>query len=129
MLKPIIRFIHNLRVVFFVFIVVAFFAYLGLNPINVGQYFGAQVGSAVGMSVDIPENPFNKLALQLKEKEERLDQREKELEQREQELTASGGTDNQTAFFIASGIMVLFFLLLANFYMDWRRGLTKGQKQ
>src|SRR3989339_780710 len=96
MIHKTVKHIHRFRVYFLAFIVVAFFYELGLNPIN-------------------------KLALELKQKEERLDQREKDLNDREKELVRSSAWNDNMYLFMGGGIVVLFVLALANFYMDIRR--------
>jgi len=122
MLKRTIRVIHNLRVFFLAVIVISFFFYLGVNPISLGQFVGAQFGDAVGMEVSIPQNPFNKLAAQLEEKEERLAQKEKALDKREQALAAEQtGAPKTIIWVLAAGIAVLFVLILVNYYLDWKR--------
>jgi len=121
MIHKTVKHIHRFRVYFLAFIVVAFFYELGLNPVDVGKFVGAKAGSAIGMSISVPENPINKLALELKQKEERLDQREKDLNDREKELVRSSAWNDNMYLFMGGGIVVLFVLVLANFYMDIRR--------
>ena len=120
MLKKTFKFIHNLKFFFLGFIVVIFLLVIGLNPIDISKFIGAKLGAAVGMSISVPENPFNKLALQLKEKEERLDLREQVLFKKEQALQNSPNQDT-LIIFIAIGIGILFILILANYYFDYRR--------
>ncbi|MEA3398256.1 MAG: hypothetical protein U9R06_00740 [Patescibacteria group bacterium] len=120
MVIKIFKFIHTLRVFFLVFIIVAFLFVLGINPVSISKFLGAKLGSAIGMSTSVPENPFNKLALQLKEKEEKLIQREQELDAREKELEPQ----NKNEYLITAlglGIIVLFALVLLNYYLDYRR--------
>ncbi|RLC38044.1 hypothetical protein DRH27_03215 [Candidatus Falkowbacteria bacterium] len=121
MIKRTIKFVHNLRIYFFVLILVSFFYYAGLNPVDISRFVGAKIGSAVGMSISVQENPFNKLALQLKEKEENLTQKEKDLAQRENALNAANSPQIKLVFFLAVGITVLFILVLINFYFDYKR--------
>ena len=122
MLKRTIKFIHRLRIFFFLFILVSFLYYLGLNPVDVGRFVGSKIGSAVGMSISVSENPFNKLALQLKEREEGLDEREEALAVREIELNKQAQADNNPAIiFLLAGVAVLFFLIILNYYLDYRR--------
>lgn len=120
MLEVIITIIHKLRFHFFIFIIFSFFYYLGANPIEIGRFTGASIGSAVGITVGVPENPFNKIALQLKEKEENLNERERVLDQRETEFI-NVKNNNKQLYFIASGIVVLFILIILNFFFDYRR--------
>ncbi len=97
-----------------------FLAYLGLNPIDISKYYGARFGSAIGMSVSIPENPINKIALQLKDKEDRLDKRELELDKREAELKSNLNNNQFIVLLMGAGILFLFFLIIINFYLDKR---------
>ncbi len=115
---------------FFLTLIVLFFVFLSLNPINISQYFGARFGSAVGMSISVPENPFNKLALQLREKEDRLNQKERQLAKREAELGVAQNQD-QTFLLIllTAGIIVLFVLVIINYYLDFKRRRQLLQEQ
>ena len=120
MIKKTFKFIHSFRVFLFVFICVSFLINLGINPVDIGKFFGAKAGSAIGMSVGVPENPFNKLALQLEEKEQKLNQKEAELNQLESKLKNTGGV-NLVNIFLAGGVVVLFILISLNFYFDYKR--------
>jgi hypothetical protein len=126
MIKKIIGFIHSLRIVFLVFIICGFFGVVGINPVNLSEFLGAKFGQAIGMSVSVPENPFNKIALQLQEKENSLNQREIELNKRADELSA-GKSDSQNPLitYLMLGIFVLFILVLANYYLDFKRRKTE----
>ena len=73
------------------------------------------------MSVSVPENPFNRLALQLKEKEERLNQKEIELSEREKDLRNIKSGQNRLVTGLLVGIVILFGLVILNYYLDWRR--------
>jgi hypothetical protein len=53
-----------------------------VNPVDITKYLAAQVGSSMGVSVSVSENPFNTLAQQLEEKEAQLQEREKALEEK-----------------------------------------------
>jgi len=132
MIKKIIKFIHELRILFLILIIFGFFGVIGINPINVSQFFGAKLGEAVGMSVSVPENPFNKLALQLEEKENSLNVREVELQKREQNLDSGGvpidGQKNVIVLLMV-GIIVLFILVLVNYYLDYQRRKTDNKNR
>jgi hypothetical protein len=123
MIKKIIKIIHYLRVYFLAFITVAFLYFVGLQPIEVGKFVGAKLSRAVGMSVSIPANPFNRLALQLEEKEDKLNKKELELNQIEEKLknTPPSSSNNFWLYFLAGGIIVLFILILINYYFDYKR--------
>ena len=124
MLKRSVKFIHNFRIVLFTFILVSFLYTVGVNPIDFTKYLGASFSSAVGMSssASVPVNPMNTLALQLKEKEDRLNIRESQLNKRETDLSsASSVLQNKIIWGMIIGIAVLFILIVLNFVLDWRR--------
>ena len=122
MIHKTIKHIHRWRVFFLVGITLVFLLYAQLNPLDIGYFLSVKLGKAIGMSVSIPENPYNKVAMQLKEKEERLNAREAELNQREASLESSVmNSQKKMLGFIAVGIVVLFVLILINFYYDWFR--------
>ncbi len=96
-----------------------------VNPFIAGDYFFAQVGSAVGLSAGVPANPFNTLAGQLKEKELTLLQKEEELAQQERilkEILDNNKTDNSKTliYFLVIGVILLGLISL-NYYLDFRR--------
>ena len=117
-----ISFIHKLRVYFLVIIIIGFFVVAGLNPVDIGVFLGAKVGSAIGMSTKIVENPFNKLALDLKSKEEKLNLKEKELDTREYNLNDAPQSNQILLLGLIAGIFALFVLVLVNFIFDYKRG-------
>ncbi len=102
-----------------------FLLLLGMNPVDISKYYGAKFGSAIGMSVSIPENPVSKIALQLKEREEGLNTRESELDKRELSLEKKFDGDKFTIWLMGSGIVALFLLILTNFYLDKRHRSKK----
>jgi len=124
MFKKAIKIIHDLRVFFFAFILISSLYSLGVNPMDLGKFIGAKFTYAIGVSTStsVPANPFNSLALQLQEKQKMLDQRERDLNQKEVNLN-SGGLLSQRAllYLLISGVVVLFVLILMNFYFDYRR--------
>jgi hypothetical protein len=118
----IVSFIHSLRIFFLSFIIIAFLFELGVSPVDTAYFFGAKVGQAIGMSVGVPENPFNKLALDLKEKEDRLAARENALDERERQLSDTYLKRQERLLVgIAAGIVALLVLIIVNFYFDYRR--------
>ena len=122
-----ISLVHKLRVYFLVIIIIGFFAAIGINPVDVGIFLGAKIGSAVGMSTSVIESPFSRLALQLNEKEERLNKLEKELNEKEKNLSEHSKTENQPLllWLMAGGIIALFALIALNYYLDWKRKKIK----
>lgn len=122
MLKHTVSLIHRLRILFLIVITVSFMFVLGLNPIDISVFIGAKMGEAVGMKISVPENPFNKLAAELKEKENRLSEREEELNDRELALARQTIAEQRTLIMVlAIGIVILFFLVIVNYILDFRR--------
>lgn len=121
MFHKIFRFIHDLKVFFLAIIFLSFFNILGANPLDIGKFFGAQFSQAVGMSVSVPENPFSKLALQLKEKENNLNEREQVLASRERDLSGTDKFQNRIIYSIGIGMIVLLILIIVNFFLDHQR--------
>ena len=120
MINRTIKKIHHYRLLFLFVISFVFLAFLGLNPMDISKYYGAKFGSAIGMSVSVPENPVSKIAIQLKEKEDSLNIRELELNEREASLGSRLNDDNFIIYLMGSGILALFLLILINFYLDKR---------
>ena len=126
MIHKTVKTIHQLRFYLFILIVVGFFGTLGLNPIDISKFVGVKIGQAVGMSITVKENPFNKLALQLKNKENSLDEREKTLDLREKNLSAVNYRQNAIIYILAGGIVILFLLIVINFFLDFKRRHQKN---
>ncbi len=118
MIKTFVKTVHKLRIFFLIYIIAGSLVMANINPIDVGRFIGAKIGSAVGMSLSVPENPINKLALQLKEKEADLAQKEQDLNAREKALN---DRNNPLMIVLTVGIGVLFALILLNYYLDYRR--------
>ena len=121
MIKKAFKLIHALRVFFLCFIIVGSLYLIGLSPVSITKFIGAKLGSAVGVSTSVPENPFNKLASQLKEKEEALALKEQELNLKAEELSSDNGGQDILIIVLGAGIVVLFGLVLLNYYLDYRR--------
>jgi len=116
-----ISFIHKLRVYFLIVVIIGFFAAAGIDPIDVGVFYGAKFGLAVGMSTSVADNPFNKLALDLKNKENDLSRREAALDTREALLSERYGQEQAVLLrTIAAGIVFLFILIIINFIFDYQ---------
>ena len=116
-----------MRLWFFVLIVVGLLYVVGLNPASISVFLGAKFGSAIGMSINIPENPFNKLAAQLKDKEDQLAQKENELLSREQAIAKKTISQQRIIIIMLGiGITILFVLVIINYYLDFKRrkGIT-----
>ena len=121
MFHKIFKFIHDLKVFFLAIIFLSFFNILGANPLDIGRYFGAQFSQAVGMSVSIPDNPFNKLAIQLKDKEKNLNERELALINREKSLSNTDKFQNRIIYAVGIGMIILLILIVVNFFLDYQR--------
>ncbi len=112
------------------FITIGFFYQIGLNPVDVGKFLGANIGSAVGINVSIPENPVNKFALQLKEKEDILNAREQDLDVRAQKYVESGrSSQNILIAILGVGVVLLFVLVIVNYYLDYKRKKSEQGKK
>ncbi len=86
-----------------------------VTPIDVTTYLLADMGSAFGTQVSVPENPYNTLAQQLLNKEEVLDERERAMES----MMAEMERENRFILnFIMWSMAVLFISILLNFYFD-----------
>jgi hypothetical protein len=101
-----------------------FLLFLFFHPLNLVFFVSDRLIAATGVgdSATVPENPINRLALQLDEKQRQLDQKEQDLNGREADLAAQKDFWNNGllwAIFIAIGI--LGFLVILNFYFDRRR--------
>lgn len=120
MIKKTVRKIHDLRIFFLAFILVSFLYNIGLGPVDISKIIGAKFSSAVGLSVGVPENPINTLARQLEEKEKRLAQKEEDLLKKEDDLKKIIRED-KTVKFLMIGIVVLFFLVMLNYFLDYKR--------
>ena len=81
----------------------------------------SQIGAAIGATVSVEPNPYNTLAEQLKNKEGQLSLRERALEESERAIgSRSQKADTLLQYLLAASGMLLFLILL-NFYFDWRR--------
>lgn len=102
---------------------------LGANDssLRFDQYVMRQLASVIGISAAVPENSFNTLALQLKEKENTLTQREEEIQNKELALAKQReGREKSDMLYVTVGGGVLLFLVLFNFYLDYRRRQSLG---
>jgi predicted PurR-regulated permease PerM len=107
---------------FLVFILIFSWTSYRVNPLDIFKYLGAEAGSAVGMSIGVPENPFSAVAKQLEEKENELQEKEKFLVEKENYLEEQYlyQTGNSILSLVLGVIVVLFVLLLFNFYLDYK---------
>lgn len=91
--------------------------YYGANPAQIMRYLLAQVGSNLGVSLTVPENPFSNLAKQFQEKEAELQKREEAINEI---LRKTERNSRIILVLILSLIIILFFLVLVNFYFDYK---------
>lgn len=81
---------------------------------------GAEAATNISMSVE--ENPYNKVAAQLQQKEKNINEREALLNKYEKELQRGNMT-------LALFVLALFLLIMLNFYLDYhRRRLDEDKK-
>jgi len=106
---------------FLLFFSVSFLFVLGLNPVEIGKYIGAEMGLAVGMEVGVPENPVNKLAKQLQDKENLLNERESALGKKEEDASSKNKKQDVLIFLMGAGIWALFVLIGINYYLDYKK--------
>jgi len=92
------------------------------SPAAVIRYLAAQAQSAIGMNASVPANPINTLAKQLNERKEGILEKEKELDQREEIIQGQIRKEQEKTlvYLLATG-GVLLFLIVLNFYFDYRR--------
>lgn len=127
--NKVLRILIFVNLLALIFILSLSWASFKVNPAEIMKYFGAQVGSSIGVvSVSVSENPFNTLAQQLEEKEAQLQEKEKTLEQRETGLEKKGfSEEGRIILGLTSGLLItLLILILLNFYFDYKR--TKYMK-
>lgn len=107
---------------FVTIIVTVFLVHLGINPVDLGRFLGARIGLALNVtsSASVPANPFNTVALQLKEKEVVLDEREADLERIKAGLSDETASLKQWLVYLVPLVAALLILVLMNFYFDYR---------
>lgn len=128
------KFLFNLTLtLFFFFSSLLIYSWLvfKVHPTDLISYSLASLGSNVGVSVSVPQNPYNTLASQLEEWQSRLKEKEEILLQKEKQL-------NQKAIFqgeiisklVVALLIIIFLLVLVNFYLDlkFRINFLKTEK-
>jgi hypothetical protein len=120
-----IKKISHAIVIFFLAILFSYFLlFLFLHPLNPVFFLGEKLSAAVGMtnSATVAENPINRLALQLDEKQKQLDEKEQVLNGRAAMLEAQNNLwNNGLLLAILLALVTLGVLLTVNFYFDRRR--------
>ncbi len=114
-------FVTSSALVFLLFVSWYFFE---VGPVDITKYGLANLGSASGTQVRVPENPYNTLAQQFIEKEEELNKRE---EMVEGALVRMEEENRFLMGLILALVVMLSVFLLLNFYLDYRARVT-GQR-
>jgi hypothetical protein len=122
MLRRIIKFSHYLKLSALLLIMAGFAASALTDPVRILDYIGSGFSKAeVGVSSSVKPNPYNTIALQLKEKEKNLGEKESELEKRENYFQEKLGFQEKLIAGLAGLIALLFVMICANFYLDYKR--------
>ena len=86
------------------------------------------LANAVGVSIGVEENVYNRVAKQLEERAKELDERETSLVDLEKEIVTEireeRKKENIHLLYIAVFLGIISILLFINFYFDWKRSLS-----
>jgi hypothetical protein len=121
MFKKISKIGHELKIILASLVIANLLMLAGMNPLEFTSFVGSKIGRAIGISSSVPENPYNTIALQLKEKEARLDEKDAELKSREAQLNKQIISQRTIIYALAGMVGLLFMLVLFNFYLDSKR--------
>jgi len=106
---------------------------LKVGPTDLVSYSLASLGSSVGVSVSVPPNPYNTLAVQLQEWQRKLEEKERMLTQKEVELNQKSIVRGEIiSKLVVSLLIIIFVLILINFYLDFKfriKILKTGQEK
>jgi hypothetical protein len=132
-MKP--KFLFNLTIFlffFFLFLLGYSKIILRIAPTDLVSYSLASLGSAVGVSVSVPPNPYNTIAVQLQDWQNKLIEKEKTLNQKELELRQKSVIQGEIiSKLIVALLGIIFLLVLINFYLDFKfrvKILSRGEK-
>jgi hypothetical protein len=121
-MKP--KFLFNLTIFlffFFLFLLGYSKIILRIAPTDLVSYSLASLGSAVGVSVSVPPNPYNTIAVQLQDWQNKLIEKEKTLNQKELELRQKSVIQGEIiSKLIVALLGIIFLLVLINFYLDFK---------
>lgn len=95
-----------------------------LNPLRPVFFLGERMSAATSISnsASVPLNPINRLAMQLEEKEKQLSEKERFLDDRALAMERENSVwRNRVTLATLIGLILIFCLVLANFYFDSRR--------
>jgi len=101
--------------------------YLSLHPLDLESLFESKIGRAVGLSISVAENPYNKLALELDQKEEQIALREQKLDRIQAELLANTRLNRYIMLTMTFFLLILFFLITLNYYLDYQRRKSESR--
>ncbi len=124
MFKKFFQWIRIVELFLLVLVIFSSLKVLGVNPWEFSRYVGARFTAAVGISstASVPPNPFNTLALQLKQKEEELARREQLVEAKAAAIESPEYIlRNRVIWVLIILVFSLIVLVLFNFYLDFRR--------
>lgn len=101
----------------------------GLSAQKVQDFAYANAAAVIGMGATIQPNEFNSLAQSLEQKQTELTEREKSLIAREEalgrEYRETIASNNRLTLMVIGGVtLILITLILLNFYLDWKRGIS-----
>ena len=111
---------HILTLVLVTGVLSAVWSFQYVSPAEWGTYFKAQLN--VGQTASVEENPMNKIAQELKNREEELDEREAELTKKEEFLIREIAEEQERRnMYIVGALIVVVVTVLMNFILDWKR--------
>ncbi len=84
------------------------------------------MAGAVTVSASVPENPYSSAAQQIVNKQKELDEKEKLLATKEQQLNQDREKETRRMIYLYIIAGSIFFLLLMNYYLDYRRSKRQG---
>jgi hypothetical protein len=118
------KFLFNLTIIlffFFLFLLGYSKIVLKIAPTDLVFYSLASLGSSIGVSVSVPPNYYNTLAVQLQEWQNKLTEKEKILNQKELELRQKSVIEGEIiSKLILALLIIIFLLVLINFYLDFK---------
>ncbi|NTU98490.1 hypothetical protein HGA64_00570 [Candidatus Falkowbacteria bacterium] len=83
--------------------------------------YGSKCTQAIGVNTGVSDNPYNKTAQQLLEKEKKINEQEARLREIEQEVISNSRISRQLMLAAVGGVVVLSVLIFVNYYLDFQR--------
>ena len=105
------------------------FGSYGVSTIGPKEFM-RQFGSAASVTAGVVANPYNTLAQALSKKEIELETREAEIAAKEaaaQNLRNNIGSGSLVPIVALGAALLLLFLILLNFYLDWKRSRSEKE--